>query len=568
MKRLLPLLLLALPPGCGQDAGTPAPAPAAAPVSAPTLSADSGGGEDSARIEVEKFMIDLGEIIQGQDREVRYPFEVEGKGAVTISRLAPSCGCTEPRLLVEGKAWEMDAPIPAGSHGEVVALFRSGRFHGHKSSNVRVLGTGGNLPLTLQLTSLIRQLFELQPQNMSFGEVSQGKKATLTVDVDGVEPFSILGWEELPKGIEVVDPVPAGELKKTHTLQVSLLPEVPIGSLRASLQAHTSLGGDLVLLVQAEVLGPLRIEPARRLNFGAVDEGRGKTLPVVVYSMKEGTPISPPGLSLEGDPAFHLGASEVGADGRFHLPVILDPHAAVGRHDAVLVLSFAEETGMPETRIPVNVYVRKPRTFQLEPSLVRLPDSMTGQGASGEVDVAALKPFEIQTWTQVPDNYRIEALDGGRQEADGRYHARFRIHLDSAVDEGLYSGQFLAATSLGESLRIPVSARVEGPVRLEPSSVVSFGAVAPGTAPLRLVKIRVLDPSITLTRPQLEVQDPASFQAKLRETASDGPFEIEIRPAPGLGEGIHSSALVVHFPGNPELKDKSLRLLAVVNSSR
>ncbi|MFQ5749914.1 MAG: DUF1573 domain-containing protein, partial [Planctomycetota bacterium] len=483
MKSLLPLLLLAFPPGCGPDSGTspPAPAPAAEP----------GSGENSARIVAEKLMIDLGEIIQGQDREVRYPFLIEGKGAVTISRLAPSCGCTEPRLLVEGKAWEMDVPIPAGSHGEVVALFRSGRFHGHKSSNVRVLGEGGNLPLTLQLTSFIRQLFELQPQNVSFGDVSQGKKATLSVVVDGVEPFSIQGWEDLPPGMEVVDSVPVGELRKTHTLQVSLLPDVPIGTLRASLQVHTSLGGDLVVLVQAEVLGPLRIEPARRLNFGAVDEGQEKTLPVVVYSAEEGVSFPAPRPSLQGDPAFLLEPSEMGADGRFQVGVRLDSHASFGRHDAVLVLAFAKETGMPETRIPVNVYVRKPRTFQLEPSLVRLPDTMAGHGAEGEVDVAALKPFEIQAWTQVPNNYRIEALAQGEREADGRYHSRFRIHLAPAVDEGLYSGQFLAATSLGESLRIPVSARVEGPVRLEPSSVVSFGTVAPGTAPLRLVKIQV-----------------------------------------------------------------------------
>ncbi|MFQ5750123.1 MAG: hypothetical protein ACE5H3_11810, partial [Planctomycetota bacterium] len=73
--------------------------------------------------------------------------------------------------------------------------------------------------------------------------------------------------------------------------------------------------------------------------------------------------------------------------------------------------------------------------------------------------------------------------------------------------------------------------------------------------------------SIVLSRPELEVQDPAFFQVKLREPASDGHYEIEIRPAADLKEGIHSSGLVVHFPGNPGLKDRNLRLLAVVTSS-
>ncbi|HEX9793322.1 MAG TPA: DUF1573 domain-containing protein [Planctomycetota bacterium] len=378
MIRILPILLaLAWLPGCEDD-----------PKSAPGASASVMDGYDTAdpeasfarllaedsksNLDLAHDEVELGDVLQQTQREVPFPFVVNGPDEVVITRLTPSCGCTGVEIRVAGETWPEGKPLPAGTKGELVATFDSQNFLHGKVSTIDVQGNAANMPLKLTIRANIRPLFDPSPATVRFGEVHQSELLaegfrTRSVTVVGAESFALTGWARLPKGITIKDTnAPESEpggLAQSRTFEVTIGSEIGTGTLYETAVAETSLGKMLEFTIQAEVLGRVRYFPQKRISFGLLTPGQAPTRSLRVVGTEAGTPVPEPTLAMAGDEheAF-LWTVQTKDGGQEHqVRIRIRPDAPIGRHAGTLTVSYPPETGLESEEFIVSAIVRQPQ---------------------------------------------------------------------------------------------------------------------------------------------------------------------------------------------------------------
>ncbi len=243
----------------------------------------SGGAEPGLRFD--PAVVDLGRVEAGDPIELRFPFVVAGR-PVTVTELAPSCGCLAPRLVVDGRPLELPARLEPGTRGEVRTTFRTAGFSGRKDTGVTVRGEGPGLPTELVVRSEIVPWFRAEPRFVDFGVVDGSAELRTRVRVSGRAPFRFV--EAVPGTPFLhVEGVPSATPAAVQEVELVLPPTTDEGRHTAFVGLTDEAGRTALVPVRWEVAGPLWTRPDGKVLLGEFPAARGADA-VVEVGAREG----------------------------------------------------------------------------------------------------------------------------------------------------------------------------------------------------------------------------------------------------------------------------------------
>jgi hypothetical protein len=322
-------------------------------------------------LQVDSHDIDLGNVFQQHSYDVEFPFVVNGPDPIIISEIDSSCGCTKPAIRpdwdpdFEGEFWPLNREIPAGAKGAIVAIFDANRYERIKASTLTVRGNFMSKKVVLNVKAFVQPVFELTPKQITFGELHisllNNAEASREIKVTGMAEFEIVRWRKVTPGIKVEEIGEANKLedgRMERRFKVTASSTLPEGRLASSLIAETSLGTDLELLLNGNVLGAIKFAPQRRIAFGIFDQGQSRTRTVKMESM--GLEIPEPQVEVLGDAADVMtavvNATQVGK--LYEIKISIGDTAPAGSYNGILRISFPEASGLQKKEIVLNARIR------------------------------------------------------------------------------------------------------------------------------------------------------------------------------------------------------------------
>jgi hypothetical protein len=245
------------------------------------LGGTSASAQDWAKAMFNATSHDFGVVARGAKVEYRFIVENIYEEDAHIQSVSSSCGCSKPKVnKTQLKTWEK---------AEVLVTVDTRGFLGRKDATITVVF---DLPfraeVQLHVYTYIRSDIVVQPGEVSFGSVLQGKEAKQTVNISyaGRSDWQIDRVECVNPNVEAV----ATETSRTpglasYNLSVRLKPDTPPGYLREQLVLVTNdfdaKSARVPVSVEGLVVSPLTVRPSP-LSMGATDAGRPLTRSIVV----------------------------------------------------------------------------------------------------------------------------------------------------------------------------------------------------------------------------------------------------------------------------------------------
>lgn len=251
--------------------GQPVPVPNPIPT-------DDNGGLLFAdpTIQFEKLEFDFGKIFDNQPVEAEFKFTNSGGGALVITNVQTSCGCTTPDWDKQRKQYN------AGETGVIKARFDPAHKTGMQTKTITVeTNDRANPRVVLSIKTNITPLVQLEPTYLAFEPIQKGAASTKIVKVTGrredfkvneviVSPTDVFSARVLgTKKVEV-----NGEMLSQTEIEVSIKPGAAVGRASATMQIKTNdeRSAQMPLGMNGEVLGDLVVTP-NQLLLGVVAPG-------------------------------------------------------------------------------------------------------------------------------------------------------------------------------------------------------------------------------------------------------------------------------------------------------
>ncbi len=363
---LLSFVLLSL--SCGQDEKTSLMAgydPAHPQASLDAIAAGASG----AHLEFSQDVVDLGDVMQGTESPLSFPFVVRGNESLIVTGIETSCGCTDASLEVNGQPYVLSDPLHPGTEGVLRGTFSSAGFQDRKDSKITLRGNGLGMPRHLRVLAVVHPMFDLTPNEVRFGNVAEtalsgDKPPSIEVEVISGQPFEIQRWVATPPGV-AIEALGEPRMHEDGVRQIrrflfTLLPDCGRGRLYQSAVAKTSLDRTLDFVIQANVFGPVRYEPERRITFGMLEQGQRRTRRINARSAIAGFSLSIPRLELSGveDGVFRTEIEEKEKGTLLVIRVHIETDVPIGRHNASLRCVWPEGSGISDEEWSVHAIVR------------------------------------------------------------------------------------------------------------------------------------------------------------------------------------------------------------------
>jgi hypothetical protein len=288
----------------------------------------------------EQPRLELGEMISGEERLVLFPFEVSD-APVRVNRFVSSCGCLDVELVSEqGEAFELGSLIPAGTRGELRAVWRTSGYIGNRESTVRLLGEGPGLPQTVRFSGFLKPWFVIEPEIASFAAADRDVEQELFVTVRGPEPFRLLDILASSTGIRV-EGLPSAEPSTEQVVRlIREAGESEEGRRAAFLQLRSDFEGySATIPVEVIVQSQVWVAPAKRYLLGKVVD-RVITAPPLEFGAREGE-LEVLEVRSEGVEGVQLKYETIEAGKRFRLRLELPAGLASGPLRGTIHLRFA-----------------------------------------------------------------------------------------------------------------------------------------------------------------------------------------------------------------------------------
>lgn len=216
---------------------------------------------------------DLGTLVSGEDRELRFGFEVVD-AAVRVHQVESSCGCVDVRLIdANGQPMGWGQSIAPGTRGELVAVWKTAGYVGTRESTLRLLGEGPGLPITLRFTGELEPWIRPQPDPVSFTGPRE-EEERLEVRLAADEPFRLLDVLVGIPGLRV-EGLPSAEAAREQSLTIIREADsFEEGRTASFLQFRTDVAGRTAA-VPVEIIQQSAVwaRPASRWLLGAVAPG-------------------------------------------------------------------------------------------------------------------------------------------------------------------------------------------------------------------------------------------------------------------------------------------------------
>lgn len=310
------------------------------------------------KLEVENLIADLGEVPQGDVRDVSFTLKNTGNEPLVIKAVRPTCGCT---------VVDYDKEIAAGETGEVHAKLDTAGFKGAISKSVLVMTDDPISPTTtLAIKAVVKPFIEILPRPLVRFNALQMETVEQKVTIAATDRTKGFKVTDVSSDSEVIEPVVrklgadelvAGKPEPQYELALTLSDEAPVGPLNTVVTVETDhpKAEKLQIRVFGVVRALLQVSPPE-LQFGAVKAAEKPARNLVVMNNKVGETIEVTGASVD-DPAFTAQVQEVEQGRRYHVTVAVAPEAEGGLKDAVLTLTTTSQD-MPKLEVPIRANLR------------------------------------------------------------------------------------------------------------------------------------------------------------------------------------------------------------------
>lgn len=188
---------------------------------------------------------------------VKHEFEIRnsGQGALNISRVQASCGCTASAASKN--------VLQPGEAGSISAAFDTSGFSGAREKSITVVTDDPENQVTkLTLKGSVEPGVGI-PEKLSFGQVAAGAEPSMdfTAEVQGQSQDRILGIKSFSRWVTAKE-VEGDSRRKKFAVQITN--DAAVGELRARLVLDVQNGDkirSIAIPVFASIKGPLRLDP-------------------------------------------------------------------------------------------------------------------------------------------------------------------------------------------------------------------------------------------------------------------------------------------------------------------
>ena len=236
-----------------------------------TLALGCGQMESPLGIQLKTTHVAVGEVVSGEIPTLAFPFEVHGV-EVVMEKVEASCGCLNPRLLVNGDIRPWGATLAPGTRGTIQVDWDTAGIQGEKNSSVQVFGTGPGMPLSLTISGQVTPWFQLLPRTLRVGQLTGDEPAEFLISVTAPEPFRILNLAGPPQSIRVHG-LPSASAATRQTFRVVIQPAgTEEGTHREFLRLQTDGPYPMVLPVAWDRAADFWVQPGKLL-LGVLEPG-------------------------------------------------------------------------------------------------------------------------------------------------------------------------------------------------------------------------------------------------------------------------------------------------------
>lgn len=416
------------------------------------------GGDGLPRVAIERRIIDLGEVIQGDVVPLSWTVRNTGGSDLVIAKIIATCGCT---VLDESKP---PHTVPPGEAFEIRAEFNSKGRSGPQSKKVKVLTNDPNqAELYVEFRTEVTSLYVSRPVSVfNVRAVQRGETLGATVDLfpaTGRSSLKVLGIDVADEGTisfraEELQPGNGVRLVPTIGNAVSLGRLSTTAGVRLDVDGiqrthEISIRGEVVgeLTWRPEVLDATRLAtaPGHRLAPVYIERNRRQTFEI---------------LSAEA-PGFDVTVEADGVGGtkdRYKLDLAMREDIAPGPMGTTLRIR-TDMIDQPVVDIPIFANVRP--HVAAEPPVVLLVQDGTPLGEQRIVRIVAAptRRLDILSASSSLSGVTVEsAPEAGRSMP----HIKFlRAKITKPFAPGVHEGTITVSTGVSAmpTLEIPVTVR-------------------------------------------------------------------------------------------------------------
>ena len=315
--------------------------------------------QGAPKLVIDEKTIDLGEVAQGDVRDIVFELKNEGEKNLVVRAVRPTCGCTVA---------EFDREIPAGGTGAIRATLDTAGFKGAIAKSILVMTDDGQNPTTtLVIKAFVQPFVEILPRALIRFNVLQregGEQKIVVVGTEKSGDFKITGVESDSEHLAAkVRPLTEEEMipgkgAPQYEVTVQLQDSAPVGPLGGVIKIMTDMPKAKELEVKAfgVVRALLRVTPPE-LQFGVVDARMAPSRNVIVVNNQADNPIKVTEAVVDDDD-FTTAIVEVEPGKRYQVTVTVKRGAAGnGIKDATLTLTTTDGQE-PEMKVPVRANLR------------------------------------------------------------------------------------------------------------------------------------------------------------------------------------------------------------------
>lgn len=285
------------PPKSVPSKPLPGKAPSKDAIQPPSLQpvpSESDGGLLFAdpTIQFEKLEFDFGKIFDDQPVDAEFKFTNTGGGALVITNVQTSCGCTTPDWDRQRKQYN------AGESGVIKARFDPAHKNGMQTKTVTVTTNDRSNPtVVLNIKTNITPMVVMEPTYQAFEPVQKGGASSKIIKVTGrKEGFAVTEVLVSPPEVFTARVIGSkkvevnGEMLPQSEIEVSMKAGAPVGRWSATMQVQTNekQAKPMPLGLSGEVLGDLTVTPNQAM-LGVVVPGADFSSEVKV-TRKDGKP--------------------------------------------------------------------------------------------------------------------------------------------------------------------------------------------------------------------------------------------------------------------------------------
>ena len=139
-------------------------------------SSDVHSNQGKGEAVFEETTYDFGTVLEGSEVIHNFKFKNEGNGTLEITNLLPSCGCTV--------AFKSNDTVKPGEYGEISLRFDTSGREGKTNKEVIVIFKNNDTKeLELKLYGIIKPIFDLSPDYVAFGMITEEKNPEIKVEI-------------------------------------------------------------------------------------------------------------------------------------------------------------------------------------------------------------------------------------------------------------------------------------------------------------------------------------------------------------------------------------------------